>query len=59
MSEKLLTRIEVAKILSVSVRSVGRLRAEGLLPAVKVLSSIRFREDDVKRFLNQPQAGGK
>ena len=57
MTPKLLTRAEVAELLSVSVRSVDRLRAEGLLPAVKVLTSVRFREDVVKGFIQQQQGG--
>ena len=48
MSEKLLTRAEVAQLLSVSLRSVDRLVARGILPAVKVLSTVRFRPEDVK-----------
>jgi excisionase family DNA binding protein len=59
VSPKLLTRDEVATLLSVSVRTVDRLRAEGLLPTVKVMSSVRFREEDVSRFINQREATDK
>jgi excisionase family DNA binding protein len=57
VSEKLLTRSQVAELLSVSVRTVDRLRAEGLLPAVRVLTSVRFREDVVRGFIHQQQGG--
>jgi excisionase family DNA binding protein len=57
VTPKLLTRAEVAELLAVSVRSVDRLRAEGLLPAVKVLTSVRFREDVVRGFIQQQQGG--
>ncbi len=59
MSDKLLTRAQVAELLSVSVRTVDRLRAEGLLPGVKVMSSVRFREDVVRGFIHQQQNSGK
>jgi excisionase family DNA binding protein len=52
MTSKLLTRAEVAHILSLSLRSVDRLRARGILPAVKVLTTVRFREDDVRRLID-------
>jgi excisionase family DNA binding protein len=55
MSPKMLTRAEVAQLLSVSLRTVDRLRAQGILPAVKVFTSVRFREEDVKGFINSPQ----
>jgi excisionase family DNA binding protein len=59
MQEKLLTRAEVAQLLSVCLRSVDRLRAQGALPAIKVRSSVRFRPDDVRRLigLEQGQTG--
>jgi excisionase family DNA binding protein len=51
MPPRLLTRAEVAQLLGVSVRSVDRLRKRQLLPAVKVFASVRFREEDVRRFI--------
>jgi excisionase family DNA binding protein len=47
----MLTRAEVALLLSVSVRSVDRLRKAGILPAIKVFSSVRFSEEDVRRAI--------
>ncbi len=56
MSEKLLTRAEVAEMLSISLRSVDRLRAHGYLPAVRVLTSVRFRAVDVQALMDpRPQ----
>lgn len=55
MSPKLLTRADVAHILSLSLRSVDRLRARGILPAVTVLSAVRFREEDVRRLIDPRQ----
>ena len=51
MSSRLLTRAEVAHLLSISLRSVDRLRARGILPAVNVLTTVRFREEDVQKVI--------
>ena len=48
---RLLTKDEVSQVLNVSTRSVDRLRKSGLLTATKVLSSVRFKPEDVKAFL--------
>ncbi len=58
MSEKLLTRAEVAQMMSVSMRTIDRLRKEGALPAIKVFTSVRFREEDVRRAIAALQQGG-
>jgi excisionase family DNA binding protein len=57
MSEKLLSRAEVAHLLSVSPRTVSRLRTRGLLPAVRVLSALRFRAEDVRALLHSQREG--
>jgi excisionase family DNA binding protein len=49
---RLMTRKEVADFLKVSVRSVDRLRRSGALPAVMVLTKVRFRVEDVEALLN-------
>ncbi len=54
-SKEMLTRAEVAQILSVSLRTVDRLRRQAILPAIKVFTSVRFRAEDVRKF----QAGGR
>lgn len=51
MSEKLLTRADVANLLSISLRSVDRLRDRGILPTVKLLTTVRFREEDVQKLI--------
>jgi hypothetical protein len=48
----LLTKSDVADRLAVSVRSVDRLRARDLLPALKVLGTIRFRAEDVESLID-------
>jgi excisionase family DNA binding protein len=48
---ELLTKAEVADLLKLSPRSVDRLRVLGDLPAMKVLSMVRFRRQDVEAYL--------
>ena len=57
MSQKLLTRADVAQLLSISLRSVDRLRSHGLLPAIKVLTTVRFKEEDASALLDRQRAG--
>ncbi len=57
--QKLLTRADVAQLLGISLRSVDRLRECGLLPALKVLTSVRYREEDVQAFINGRPEGDK
>jgi excisionase family DNA binding protein len=49
---RLLTKAEVCEALNVSVRTIDRLRKRGLLPATKILGTIRFAPEDVKAFLD-------
>ena len=56
MSE-LLTKAEVANLLKLSLRSVDRLRKRGDLPALKVLTSIRFQKKDVEAYLEAQMKG--
>jgi excisionase family DNA binding protein len=46
-----LKKSDVAKLLNVSVRTVDRLREKNLLPAVKIMDSVRFRPEDVRAYL--------
>jgi len=49
----LLDVADTARVLSISERSVWRLRAKGELPAVKVAGSIvRFRRADVEKYVD-------
>jgi excisionase family DNA binding protein len=59
MFEKLLTRSQVADMLSISLRSVDRLTSRGILPAVRVLTSVRFREEDVRKLIDPRQGDGR
>lgn len=55
----LLTKDEVAHRLHLSVRSVDRLRTQGLLPAVRVLNTVRFDAADVERFIRSQRGSGQ
>jgi excisionase family DNA binding protein len=52
---QLLTKTDVATRLAISIRKVETIAAEGRLPIVRVDGCVRFREDDVLRFLNESQ----
>jgi excisionase family DNA binding protein len=49
--QSLLTKEQVAERLSVSERTVDRLRSRGLLTSVKFMSRVRFRLEDVEALL--------
>jgi excisionase family DNA binding protein len=55
---KLLSRAEVSKMLGVSTRTIDRLKARGLLPVTKVLSTVRFNPADVQAFLDSQRREG-
>ena len=50
---RLLSRAEVAKYLSCSSTTVDRLRAAKKLPSFKVGDMVRFREEDIVRYIEQ------
>ncbi len=59
-SGRLLTLREVAELLNVSIRTVYRLVAGGVLPApVKIGRSTRFRPDDVERCVERCRGAGR
>lgn len=49
--KKLLTPREVATLLDVSVKTVSRLRDEGLISSMKIGRGVRFDEDQLKAEL--------
>jgi len=49
--EKLWTRKELAEYCGVTARTIDRARKSGLLKAVRVQSTIRFRDRDVEDYL--------
>ena len=57
MPDKLLSKAEVADILNLSVRSIDRLRARGMLPAMKILNAVRFKWEDVQALLDAQRQG--
>jgi excisionase family DNA binding protein len=52
-SERLLSVRDVAERLSVSTKTVYRLKSEGQIGFIKVGGSLRFREKDVTDFENR------
>jgi excisionase family DNA binding protein len=54
----LLTVDETAAVLNVSEMTVRRLIADGTLPAVRVSTVIRVRDDDLRDFLLRRARGG-
>lgn len=50
-TERLLTIDEVAEVLRISVRTMRRLVACRSLPFIRVGRLVRFRPEDVRRFL--------
>jgi len=51
--ERLLSAREVAWLLSVSTKTIYRLKAEGRITFIKVRGSLRFREEDVRELQNR------
>jgi excisionase family DNA binding protein len=54
--DRLLTVEEVARQLRVSKAAVYRWVAEERLPALRAGHLLRFRQEDVERFLDEPRA---
>jgi excisionase family DNA binding protein len=50
--DRLLTAQEVATILSVSVRTIRRLIADGTLPAVRIGRTVRISHDAVAQLID-------
>ena len=58
ISEKpLLTTKNLADILQVSTATIVRWVDEGLIPAIKVRYTLRFREEDIERFIEKHYVG--
>jgi excisionase family DNA binding protein len=56
---RLLDKNEVSEFLQVSVRTVDRLRRRGQLQSLKVGDCVRFREEDVRAYLDAQQREGR
>lgn len=52
MEDDILTKEEIAKLLKVTVRTVDRMRSEGM-PYFKVGNAVRFRKEKVIQWLEQ------
>jgi len=51
--QKLYTTETLAELLQVSPRTIRRERKEGRLPFVRVRGQIRYRESDVRQYLER------
>ena len=51
--QRLLTAREVAEILRININSVYIWARAGRLPRVKVGDNVRFKEEDIERFINR------
>lgn len=56
MTTKLLTKREAADRLSVSVRSLDRLRSVGAIRTVRVRGSVRITESEIEKFVTKNTA---
>jgi excisionase family DNA binding protein len=56
MTTKLLTKKEAADRLSVSVRSLDRLRSVGAIRTVQVRGSVRISEAEIEKFVTKNTA---
>ena len=57
MTTKLLTKREAADRLSVSVRSLDRLRSVGAIRTVRVRGSVRITESEIEKFVTKNRPG--
>ncbi len=51
--QKYLTRVELARVLRVSVRKVDSMIADREIPVLHLGKAVRFRLEDVERRLNE------
>ena len=56
--QKLYTTETLAELLQVSPRTIRRERKEGRLPFVRVRGQIRYRESDVRAYLERNASAG-
>ena len=52
-ADRLLSKADVAGILSLSVRSVERLVARGLLKNIKIGGVVRFRPSEIEKLIEE------
>jgi excisionase family DNA binding protein len=50
---QLMSKADVARYLRISIRKVEDIAQSGRLPIIRVDGAVRFREEDVLRFLNE------
>lgn len=52
MSDKLLSKIEVAELLNVSTHTLDRIVLDGMLPVYRVRGQCRFKRCDIDAYLD-------
>ena len=53
MSTVLLKKSEVAQMLRISSRTIDRLRSVGTLRSTKIAGSVRFRLEEIERYIEK------
>ena len=52
--DRLLTKVELARIINVDCHTIERWVAAGLIPKIKINRTVRFDYSEVKKALSQP-----
>jgi len=55
---KLLSKKETAELLSVSIRTLDRMRSSGELPATKVRGAVRFNPAVIEKYIAKNTKAG-
>ncbi len=58
-SQPLLTADEIARVLSVSRKTIYKLTENGTLPCIRIGRAVRFDPADVEAFLQQAKQNGE
>lgn len=58
VQERLLTTVDVARVLRCSIQTVRRYERLGQLQSVRVGGLLRFRRQDVQRLINESRSNG-
>jgi excisionase family DNA binding protein len=56
--QTLLTTVDMSRLLRCSVQSVYRMTRSGALPSIRIGGLIRYRPEDVERFIDAGQRKG-
>lgn len=56
---KLLSSREAAKMLNISDRTLWKLRNSGEIPAIKIIRSVRFDQNDLQKYIDRNREAAK